>query len=304
MTRQLAEPNKIIWNAYRRHLQINRRSPETISSYFEAIYNADRFFGSETSSQGSDLTRLTKMDIREYVASRLETMAPKSVATFYVALRAFYNWLVAEGIISTSPMDGTSKPPVPQTPVPVIAETDLKALLRACQGKTFLDRRDEALIRVMCEPGGPRRAEVTGMTLDAIDDTNEVIRIVGKGNKIRYIPMGAKTGQALFKYLHARNKHRHAGCKELWLTKQGPISLGTLSAILARRCEKAGIERVRPHQMRHTSASRAMASGISDLDMMTLFGWSTPQMLSVYGAATRTQRALASARTKGLGDLI
>jgi site-specific recombinase XerD len=293
--RELHEVNRRVWVAYTRHLQILRRSEETIKTYFEAVYNIDSFFG-------SDLTSLTRFDVQDYLASRTETMKPKSVRTYFLALRTFYKWMLAEELITKNPFDRVDVPQVPEVQAPVLTDQTIKAILATCNTRSFLDLRDQAIIRLMVEPGGPRRMEVTGLLLENVDEENALIKLHGKGNKTRFMPFGAKTGQALFRYLNLRAKHKYADLPELWIGKYGALGKKAVGQMLERRCIRAGVPKINPHLLRHVAADRAMAAGISDLDMQTLFGWSTPAMLRIYASSNRTQRAITSARAKALGD--
>lgn len=287
--------NQRLWTAYRHDLLIRQLSPATISHYFQGLKDADSFFAA-----GFD--ELTKLDIKAYLAERSQTLSDATVHMRWVVLRVFYRWMVAEELISKSPVDGVGEPQVIDNPPRIAPDDDLLKLLKACEGKGFRERRDTALIRLMLEPGGPRRAEIIAMKLEDVDLDNELILIHGKGGKTRYMPYGAKTGQALMRYLHLRSKHKHAGSDSLWLGRFGALTIYAIGQILEVRCAAAGIERIKPHGLRHVAADKAMAAGISDLDMQTLFGWSSGRMLEVYARSNRVSRAINSARMKAVGD--
>ena len=127
---------------------------------------------------------------------------------------------------------------------------DLRKLLKACEGRDFLDLRDAVLIRLMLEPGGMRRAEITGLTVDSIDLENDVVVVMGKGRRPRAIPYGHKTGQALTRYLRVRMGHQRAKLDPdaLWLSQKGALTDNGLAQMLERRCAQAGIGKIKPHQ--------------------------------------------------------
>jgi site-specific recombinase XerC len=108
----------------------------------------------------------------------------------------FTNWLRAEGIIDTDPLAGIviDKPEPP--PVPILTDEELAALVGACRGKRFVDRRDEAVIGLLIDCG-LRVSEVTGIDLDGLDIDGETATVTGKGSRVRAAYFGAKTGQAL-----------------------------------------------------------------------------------------------------------
>lgn len=292
---RLSDCNQKLWVAYRHDLKIRQLSVATISHYFQSIQDADRFFAASFES-------LSRLDIKAYLAERSETLSDSTVHIRWVDLKIFFRWMVAEELLVKSPMDGIAEPQVVDNPPRIAPDADLVKLLKACAGTGFRERRDTALIRLMLEPGGPRRAEIIRLSLDDLDLDNELLMIHGKGGKIRYMPYGAKTGQALMRYLHLRKNHKHSGSEKLWLGRFGPLSIYALGQILEVRCASAGIERIKPHGLRHVAADKAMAAGISDLDMQTLFGWSSGRMLAVYARSNRSARAIASARAKSVGD--
>jgi site-specific recombinase XerD len=149
-----------------------------------------------------------------------------------------------------------------------------------------------------------RRAEVVGLTVDSIDLDNDVVVVVGKGRRPRAIPYGHKTGQALTRYLRARMRHPHAKLTDaLWLAQKGPLTDNGLAQMLERRCAQAGIDRIKPHQLRHTSAHMWFTAAPGDqTSAMRLFGWRSTQMLQRYASSTADARARDAARSLGIGD--
>ena len=124
------------------------------------------------------------------------------------ALRRFDNWMVAEEIITVSPMARMAEPHVPEQPVPVLTDAELSALLDATKGKGFEERRDHAIIRMFVD-SGIRLGEMAGLVLEDIDpDAHDVIHVIGKGSRGRAVPFGAKTGTALDYYLRERRRPR------------------------------------------------------------------------------------------------
>ena len=96
----------------------------------------------------------------------------------------------------------------------------LKALVKSCEGPTFIDRRDMALMRLFFD-AGPRRGEVAGLDVDDIDYPGGMVKVIGKGRRERWIPIGPKTVAALDRYRRARGRHPHAADRALWLGTWG-----------------------------------------------------------------------------------
>ena len=283
--------------AYRRALQARKRSPRTIQNYEETLLQL------AAHHDGTDVLDLVKSHIEEYIVHVLTVHASSTAATRFCALRAFYNWAVAEEIIDVSPMARLKAPSVTQEPVPVLSDDELRALLKACTGKDFEDRRDTAIIRLFCEPGSPRVSEMVNLLVDGLDMKRDQVRVSGKGDKARDVPFGPKTGQALDRYLLVRRRHKAASNPRLWLGgKLMPLTASGIAQMLIRRAEQAGIRHVHPHQLRHTAAHVWHDQGGSEADAMALFGWSSPEMPRRYGASARTERAHRAARRTTMAD--
>jgi site-specific recombinase XerD len=247
--------------------------------------------------------KVGKKEIEEYIGDLLDRRSASTAATRYRGLQQLHRWALNEDLIDHSPMTGMRPPAIPEAPVPVVSETDLRALLRASEGKGLAERRDTALWRLMLEPGGMRLGEVASLTLESVDLDNDQVIVHGKGRRVRSIPFGARTGTALTRYLRVRREHKHANSPALWLGRYGPMTDSGITQALRRRCAQAGITQLHPHQLRHTSADRWLAeSGGDETSAMRLFGWRSREMLQRYAASNADARAAAAARRLSLGD--
>jgi site-specific recombinase XerD len=195
------------------------------------------------------------------------------------------------------------EPKATDVPPDVLDDDELSALLKVCSGKAFVDRRDTAIIRLFCEPGSPRVTEMATILVKNLDMRRDAVQIHGKGDKVRVIPFGTKTGQAFERYLRLRAKHRLHESPRLWLgVKSGAMTGSGVAQMLERRAREAGIGHIHPHQLRHTSAHVWADNGGSESDAMELFGWSSPEMPRRYGRSARTARAHRASRRMSLGD--
>jgi site-specific recombinase XerD len=256
--------------------------------------------------QSADVASLTRDNVLQwldYLRGRGQTAG--TIQTRWRGLRRFVNWLLAEEIITADPLVGIviDKPEPP--PVPVLIDEELAALIAACKGKGFRERRDEAVIRLLIDCG-LRVSEVTGIDLADLDLDGESVRVTGKGSRVRNAYFGAKTGQAIDRYLRERSKHRYAASTALFLGERGRFTPDGMRERVKVRAEMAGLDpaAVHPHRFRHTNAHDFLLAGGQERDLKRLMGWRSDTMLERYGASAADHRAREAARRLKRGDRV
>lgn len=282
------------------HLRAERKSPATVESYTIGL----RLFlrHCDAAKLPAVLDRAT---VNAFTAGLLDAgIAPATARARHMALRRFSAWLLDEGEISRDELLGLRPPKLDVKVVPRLSDDQCRALIKACAGKEFVDRRDEALVRLMLETA-LRAGEVVALAVADVDVvTGAAIVRRGKGGAGRMVPFGPQTGRALDRYLRLRKAHRLAGSLALWLGGGGQqFGYHGLRVALRARAELAGIADFHPHVLRHTAAQRWLSGGGSEGGLMAVAGWSRRDMLDRYTRATASERAAAEARRLNLGDL-
>jgi|SRR6185312_1729168 site-specific recombinase XerD len=281
-------------------LRAERKSAQTLKSYGDGVRGFLRWC--DTNGHTPALDRDL---VKTWVAELLESGAePATARARQLGLRRFSAWLEEEGEVDTDPLLGLKAPKLDTKVTESLTDDELRRLIKACSGKQFRDRRDEAIVRLMAETG-MRAGEVIGLTVADVDLQRGVVTVHrGKGGKGRVAPFGPQTARAIDRYTRMRRAHRLADTTALWLGDRGKeLAYFGLRNALQYRAELAGLKGFHLHLLRHTAASRWLAAGGSEGGLMSVAGWSTRDMIDRYTRSTASERAADEARRLGLGDL-
>jgi site-specific recombinase XerD len=285
--------------SFRRDLRIRNRADSTIRAYMESV---ERFSGWCRERELTSPAQVTREHIRAWLTEELDRVSAQTVVRHYSGVRRWFAWLLTEEEVRVNPTDGIPQPSVPEKLTAVPADGVIRAVLKACEGRGFAERRDTALIYLLADGGG-RSAEVIGLNVDDVDLDDQVVIVLGKGRRPRGVPIGRKTVAALDKYLRVRAKRPDADRPELWLGLSGPLTTSGLRQILIRRSRQAGVEpALHPHALRHYFADAWLRGQGTESDLMRITGWKSRQMVDRYAAAVGAARARQAHRRLSPGD--
>ena len=285
-------------------LRVEGKADRTLVLYGQSI----TYFSRWLVEQGlpADLASLTRENIRGWLDSlRSRGQADGTIQTRWRGLRRFVLWLKAEGIIDADPLAGIKVEKPDATLVAVFTDDELAALIKACEGSAFVDRRDMAIVRLLLDCG-LRVSELTGITTEDLNVAEGSVKVIGKGRRSRTAHFGDKTALALDRYKRVRSGHAHCSDPAWFLGERGAFTPDGVRERLKVRASKAGLDpaEMHPHRFRHTNAHDWLLSGGQERDLMRLLGWRSEAMLGRYGASAADQRAREAARRFKRGDRV
>jgi integrase len=207
---------------------------------------------------------LTAAEVSNAVLSQIADRSPASVRRYGCAVRSFLRYCHLVGLVERDlsaaalPVSGRRRSLLPQG----ISPTQAKALLRACDRRLAIGRRDYAVIVLMLRLG-LRAREVATLRLDDLDWRAGQVTVHGKGGRVDQLPLPVDVGEAIASYLR-RGRPRAALGREVFLRVQPPqvgLTRGGVTAIVAGAARRAGLGVVRAHRLRHTAATDMLRAG-------------------------------------------
>ena len=221
--------------------------------------------------------------IRRYVANlTTRGYAATSVARKSSAVRAFFSDLARRGEIESNPAIGAPQPKRPQTLPRALPSIALSEALDAIDGPDPIDIRDRAVLETLYGTG-VRVSELANMTIDSMGESS-FLRVVGKGDKERSIPIGGGAARSVARYVSEGRPalaNEHSGVA-LWLGVSGrPLSARGIRRLVRMRVGTF------PHALRHSYATHLLENGADLRSVQDLLGHAELATTQIYTAVTR-----------------
>ncbi len=259
--------------SFLQYLQIEKRySSLTVRSYLNDL-NQFYSFLSET-VDASDLASITSHDIRSWIVSLVESKySSHSIHRKISSLRAFFRYLRKSGIVNSNPLEKVVLPKAKKRLPVFVEEESLDLLLDGIDfGDDFIGMRDKTIIEMLYLTG-MRRAELTGLRINDVDLQDGTVKVTGKRNKQRIIPLLRQFTSRLEEYIRAREE-KFPGNENGWffLSNKGNKMYDKYVYNIVKRYLSmvTTIDRKSPHVLRHTFATHMLNHG-ADLNSIKEF---------------------------------
>jgi integrase/recombinase XerC len=242
------------------HLEHERRlSPNTVGNYARDL---SRFAAFCREQEVTDWTGVDAHRIRAFVAWRHRAgIGGRTLARELSAIRGLFNYLLREGKVASNPAVGVPAPKSPRKLPDALSADQMGHLVSGGGEDSALALRDRAMMELMYS-SGLRLAELVSLDLDDVDRAAGMVRVTGKGSKIREVPVGRMALEALAAWERVRTELAPEGEKAIFLSRTGKrLSRRSVQARLQQWGIKKGLsEHVHPHMLRHSFASHLLES--------------------------------------------
>ncbi|WP_299449272.1 tyrosine-type recombinase/integrase [uncultured Phascolarctobacterium sp.] len=266
---------------YRRCLGLNL-SHETIRKYEKVLGRLEKTLVTEKlGANGSEINinDITANLIRYHFSLLRDRMQPITMRIHYMCLHSFFTFLKNEELIAINIMKKVEKPKVPKKEIPAFTKEEVNLLLSVFDKSTFVGYRNYTITCVLFG-SGMRRGEISRLLIDDIHFDINIIKVMGKGNKVRNVPLGDSLRRVLLRYLKIRkefitergfNNSPYLFISSNTGNKFNVESFTELFNTIGRNEGLKGV-RVSPHTFRHTFAKFFLLNGGDVFSLQKILG--------------------------------
>lgn len=267
--------------AFQTHLRDERGvSPHTLRAYGDDLDRFATFLSGflEKELRSLESREVDVLAVRSFLAKlRKDDLKKTSIGRHLSSLRAFFTFLVREGVVETNPARAVSAPRQDKPLPKALSVNETAAVMDAPDGGLPLGVRDRALLELLYATG-LRVSELVGLDVADVDLSSRQVRTVGKGRKERIVPFGDKAREALLEYLPVRTNLRRGARRErgdpLFVNHQGTrLTDRSVRRVLNHAVFDAEVSRhASPHALRHSFATHLLGAGADLRSIQELLG--------------------------------
>lgn len=264
-----------------KYLSVERRmSPHTDSNYRRDL---KRFVGHCDRNELADWDRVDGQHVRSFAAAEhRQGASPRTIQRRLSAIRSFYNFLLREGAAKLNPAVDVQAPKAKKR-LPATIDVDQMARLLSFRTDEEVSVRDKAMMELFYS-SGLRLSELVGLDLIDIDLADRTVRVLGKGNKTRVVPVGKQAVEAISRWLPERTKLADVGNTALFVGVRGErISPRSVQKQVGEWAKRQGLGvHVHPHMFRHSFATHLLESSHNLRGVQELLGHANIATTQIY----------------------
>ena len=261
-------------------------SKNTLSAYRHDLSSFSQWY------KGKSLLDVERVDLLDYLASRLKDgYSSRSTARSLSSLRAFYSHLTTKHNLEKNPTDKVESPKLGHSLPKTLSEDEVDRLINAPDVEDDIGLRDRAMLELIYACG-LRVSELIELDIINLNFRQGIIRVIGKGDKERLIPMGEEALYWLEKYTSRSRPNLikdNLKVSELFLSKRGKsMTRQTFWHRVKEYAEKASIKKdLSPHTLRHAFATHLINHGADLRTVQLLLGHSSLSTTQIYTEVAR-----------------
>jgi len=254
-------------------------SQHTLSNYQRQLLAVSEIFSQAGIQQWQEVNSTT---VRWLITqSKKQGLGSKSIALRLVALRQWFNYLVRQEQMSVNPAVGIKAPKASKR-LPKNIDAEQVGQLLASDSNEPSDLRDLAMMELMYS-SGLRLSELQGLDLGDMDLIGREVRLLGKGNKERIVPIGSKALEALNRWLAVRGQFKPQDNAVFLNKRGGRLSHRSIQLVMQKWGEKQGLEsHLHPHKLRHSFATHMLEASGDLRAVQELLGHSNLSTTQIY----------------------
>ncbi|MDB4162100.1 site-specific tyrosine recombinase XerD [Bacteroidia bacterium] len=278
---EISTANRKLLVEYETTLSVDRSlSKNTLAAYRSDIHKLIAF------TEGENLKSISSEEISVFIQELYDVhLSTRSIARIISGLKSFYKHLIIDGELETNPMQFILTPKLPKNLPEVLSHSEVSEMIAAIDLSKIAGERDKTIMMLMygC---GLRVSELTGLKINNLYFEDGFIRVMGKGDKERLVPIGGKTIRQVKYYLeyYRRNVETTASKNTLILNQRGnSISRVHVFKLIKKLAEKAGISKsVSPHTLRHSFATVLIEAGADLRAVQQMLGHESITTTEIY----------------------
>ena len=233
-----------------------------------------------------NLSDVKSTHIRDYIRVLSDGgMAPASISRIISSIRTYYRFLSSENILDENPVLLINNPKLPKKLPDVLSEKEISLIINAIQESSQFYQRDKAIIELLYSCG-IRVTELCNLEMSNLFIDQDLIRVMGKGNKERLLPLGVRSKKYLDDYIkHSRNSHiKKSGSSFVFVSRNGnQLTRAMINIILNKWTQVSGLKKsVSPHKLRHSFATHLLEGGADLRFVQALLGHSDISTTQIY----------------------
>jgi integrase/recombinase XerD len=281
---------------------MNDRADPVVERFLDALWLESGLSRNTLSAYRSDLdgfaawlkaspVRATRDQLRGYLNDCVDRgVRPRTSARLLSSLRRFYHYLLREGLIHEDPTATLEAPKLGRTLPKSLSEEQVERLLTAPDADVPLGLRDRAMLETLYATG-LRVSELVGLSLQQVNLQAGVLKVIGKGNKERLVPLGEESIEWLQRYLSGARKEllgTHVSDALFPTARGAAMTRQAFWHNIKRYAQRAGIEsRLSPHTLRHAFATHLLNHGADLRVVQMLLGHADLSTTQIYTQVAR-----------------